>query len=896
MQNIFSTAPYLLSPDETVSVLGTNPSGGLTDALVEVNRDKWGENAFTKEKPPSIWKHIWDALTEPMILMLLGAAAITLIVNFIRYFTGREVDFWEVGGVFAAIFLSVVITVVMEGKSAKAFEELNRITQDVMIKVLRGGNVSLIPQRELVVGDIILMETGDRIPADARLLEAMDLSVNESSLTGESMPVKKNAGFVCPNEKTPVAERNNMLYSGCFVSGGSGKAVVTAVGDATEFGKIASELSHTVNSSTPLQEKMLQLGKTITILGTSAAAIVFIVEMILFYINGTMNLDTVSNAFVTSIVLIVAAVPEGLPTIVAVSLSLNIIKMSKQNALVKKMIACETIGCINVLCSDKTGTLTENRMTVSDIYTGDDVLITPEQLADDVLITNFCVNSTADLGSGGDIDFIGSPTEGALLTAAGKAGTDYKTLRENTHILHVWPFASETKNMTTVAEIDGSPIVFSKGSPEKILSQCRISSQEAEAAEQQILLFQEKAARVLAFAHKTIENPDAPRETLEQGMHFDGFAAIRDPLRPEVYESVKRCQTAGIDLKILTGDNIVTAEAIAGELGILEDGAMAYNAPDLETLSDDELADLLPDIRVIARSTPHIKMRVVKALKARGNVVALTGDGINDAPAIKNADVGIAMGISGTEVSKEASDIVLLDDSFSTIEQAVQWGRGIYENFQRFLQFQLTVNVSSVLTVLASILTGFAAPFTALQLLWVNIIMDGPPALTLGLEPIRTDLMKLPPTKRDAPIVTKPMLRRIFLNAIYVSILFMLQHWTNFLGGTTEQLPTILFTFFVVIHLFNAFNCRELSDTSMFTNFNNNRLMLGTFALTFVLQVVITQYGGLFYNTVPLSFNLWVKITLLGSTILIVNELAKAIERAIHRGKAKPVPDSAVKP
>ena len=772
----------------------------------------------------------------------------------------------------------------MEGRSAKAFETLSKIGEDTPVKVIRNGEVCLIPQRDVVVGDILCVETGDKLPADGRILECYELMADESALTGESMPVHKNAEAVLENPGTPVAERVNLLYSGCFITGGNGKIVVTGVGDNTEFGKIARELAAADNSSTPLQEKMASLGKKITILGSAAAAVVFMIQLVIFLRNGTASLDTLSEAFITSIVLIVAAVPEGLPTIVAVSLAVNIIKMSKQNALVKKMIACETVGCINVVCSDKTGTLTENRMTVTDIYSHKRML-KPNELKNVHLIENFCINSTADIQfEGQQMKFIGNPTECALLAAVRQNGSDYTAVRETMEVLHVYPFSSELKYMTTVIDGGDGIEVFAKGSPEKIMDMCSMAEAEREKAVRQITEFQEKARRVIGFAHRTmkpIDDYEKDRQVLEKEMVFDGFAAIADPIRGDVYEAVKRCSHAGIELKILTGDNIVTATAIAEELGILDEDHIAVESQEVETLSEEEFLEKIKHVRVIARSTPVIKMRVVKALKSQGSVVAVTGDGINDAPALKHADVGIAMGITGTEVSKEASDIVLLDDSFSTIVKAVQWGRGIYENFQRFIQFQLTVNLSSVIVVLASILAGFTAPFSALQLLWINIIMDGPPALTLGLEPIRGDLMEQKPTPRNTGIVSKSMLSRIVVNGVYISCVFMAQHWGNFLGGNQEEMPTILFTLFVVFQLFNALNSRELANASIFKNIGNNRLMLAVFAGTFALQVVITQFGGMFFGTVPLGFLMWLKILGTGFTVVVISEIMKLIKGAV---------------
>lgn len=870
--------------------LGTDVSIGLTECQMEKNRQLHGTNTLTRQKSESLLRRIWNAATEPMIIMLIVAGIIALVVNIIQSATGGEGDLLECIGIFAAISLSVIITVVMEGKSAKAFEALSQISDNAVIKAIRDGSTIMLNQEDIVLGDILLLSTGDKIPADGRLLESVGLTADESALTGESVPAKKSAEFKIADVKTPLAERANMLYRGNFITNGYCTMVVTAVGDATEFGKIARELTESKQSSTPLQEKLARLGKTITILGVIAATIVFISQLISFAAHGGLILEEVMEAFVTSIVLIVAAVPEGLPTIVAVSLSINIIKLSKQNALVKKMIASETVGCINVICSDKTGTLTENKMTVGAFY-DTSWHKDASELASDLLVHNICLNTTADIGEDGT--FIGNPTECALLNFYEKSiqrqnsGKSYRDERTEHDILHAFPFSSELKHMTTISKVDGRIISYVKGSPECIFEMCNISDNERANAENFINHAQEKAMRVLAFAHKELKSmrdyeEETEHQTMESNMVFDGFVAISDPLRADVYDAVKSCQAAGVNLKILTGDNIVTAAAIANELHILGDDFVALEAKDIAELSDEELSAKLPHISVIARSTPTIKMRMVKLLKAEGNVVAVTGDGINDAPALKNADVGIAMGISGTEVSKEASDIVLLDDSFSTIVKAVEWGRNIYENFKRFISFQLTVNLSSVIVVFTSILLGLAAPFTALQLLWINIIMDGPPALTLGLEPNYNDLMSREPTERGESIVSKTMLGRIAITGIYMSVVFLCQYVLNFLGATDAQMPTVLFTLFALFQLFNAFNCRELHSVSIFKNLLKNKLMLLVVGCTFILQILIIQFAGAFFGTIPLNLEMWLKLFGAAASVVVLSELVKLILRTFR--------------
>lgn len=883
---------FMYDRSELIQMLGSNNDTGLLSSQVEANRLKYGANVLERKKTKSLFARIREASTEPMLLMLIGAGIIALGVNIFRTFSGGKADFLECLGIFLAISLSVIISVVMEGRSAKAFEALSKISENMVVKAVRDGKTLILSQQEIVVGDILLLNTGDKIPSDGRLLESSGLSADESMLTGESVPAQKDALADFTDEKTPLAERANMLYSGTYITSGTCKMIVTAVGGNTEFGAIADSLSGEENNQTPLQEKLARLGKHITILGVIAAAIVFISQLISFAFYSDLVLEEVMEAFVTSIVLIVAAVPEGLPTIVAVSLSINIIKLSKKNALVKKMIASETIGCINVVCSDKTGTLTENKMKVQAFYDGE-FHKDCSKLSSSYFIQNICINTTADLGAEGQ--FIGNPTECAMLrfyeqSEIRKAsGKSYLQERGSHPILQTFPFSSELKHMTTIAKIDGMMVSFAKGSPEAILSMCAISERKRKEAEEYIISVQQQAMRVIAFAHKVLlkqqdyEDEHNHRE-MESEMVFDGFVAIADPLRKEVYDAIQTCKAAGIELKILTGDNIVTATAIANELHLLQENKIAVEAQKVAEMTDEELSCKLDSICVIARSTPSIKMRVVQILKAKGNVVAVTGDGINDAPALKNADVGIAMGISGTEVSKEAGDIVLLDDSFATIVKAVEWGRNIYENFKRFISFQLTVNLASVMVVFVSILLGLKAPFTALELLWINIIMDGPPALTLGLEPNYKDLMKRKPTCREESIISKDMLLRIILTGTYISAVFLCQYLFNFLGAAANEQSTVLFTLFVLFQLFNSFNCRELHSESIFKHLFRNKIMLCVVGVTFVMQVVFIQFAGAFFGTVPLGIYMWVKLFAVSFSVIILSEIVKLGCRLLQRG------------
>ena len=873
---------YLSSAEEVLRRMGVDPRAGLTSAQARESAATKGRNELTRAKPESLLRRVWHAATEPMILILFAALAISVAVNVFRAATGEAPDVFECVGIFAAIVLSAAITLVMEGRSAKAFEALSKINDDTAVKAVRDGGPVALHKRDVVVGDIVTLETGDKIPADGRLVESNGLCVDESALTGESAPVEKDAEKVLTDAKAGVHERCNMLYAGTYATAGFGRMVVTAVGDATEFGNIAAGLSGAQRAATPLQERLGRLGKMITLCGVGAAAVVFAAQLAVFWQSGALALPAVMEAFVTSIVLIVAAVPEGLPTIVAVSLSINMIKLSRENALVKKIIATETVGCVTVICSDKTGTLTENKMTVLGSITDENIL------------RNICVNSTADLAADGA--FIGNATECALLKAAAKSGWDYRECRKKNEVVETLPFSSENKFMATLAQTPDGLAAFAKGSPEAIFALCGMDEKARAEIEKQIAPLQQQACRVIAFAHLDCGSEEKfwsaeARNELPlwdlKNMAFDGFAAISDPLRADAFEAVRQCRAAGIDLKILTGDNIVTATAIANELGVLDNNRRAEEARRVLEMSDQELADLLPRVGVIARSTPALKMRVVKLLQKMGQVVAVTGDGINDAPALKHADVGIAMGVSGTEVSKEAGDIVLLDDSLSTLVNAVRWGRGIYENFKRFIVFQLTANAASVAVVLGSvILLREKVPFTALQLLWVNIIMDGPPALTLGLEPIHDDLMARPPVRRDENILARSMLARIGATALYITAVMLLQYRFNFLGASEEtwcasdgdwvgERMTVLFALFALFLLFNAFNCRELRGASIFKTFWANGKFLAVISVTFVLQILVIQYGGGFFDTVPLPPVMWGKLLLTASSVVAVSELVK---------------------
>lgn len=883
---------FLKEAEEVISELQSDEETGLSALEADNRMKQYGKNIFTPKEKESMFAKIIDSLKEPLILILLISGVISLAMGHLA----------DGLGIFAAVLIATSISIIQEGKSDKAFEALSKLSEDVHVKVVRDQEIVLIAQSELTVGDIIHLETGDKVPADARIIHSSSLGIDESMLTGEAEAASKNSAKI-DRVDCPLAERKNMLYSGTMVIEGRAIAIVTSVGDKTEMGKIADELKGELNSETPLQEKLGDLGKRISIIGSIVAAAIFLFEVFRMYSQGILVLDNlgmalpgIKDAFVTSVALIVAAVPEGLPTMVAITLAFNMQKMAKNNALVRKLIACETIGSVNVICSDKTGTLTENKMTVVEVW-ADGQAVPVNQLRNEEMLMNFCLNSTADISQKGEsYEFLGNPTECSLLVCADKNDVNYLHLRKKySEAASEYNFTSARKMMSTAYETDKGYRLYTKGSPEKVLSICNrilykgaivpLTEEHIREIEGKIKELQDNARRVLAFAFNDFAEEPHWEDiyNVEKDLVYTGFVGIEDPLRSDVKDAIDHCRQAGITVKILTGDNINTARAIATQLGIVKNDSLVLEVTDIEAMSDEELKSKLPKIVVIARSNPTAKMRVVKLLQELNASVVVTGDGINDAPALKAADVGVAMGIAGTEVSKEASDIVLLDDSFSTIVKAIKWGRGIYENFQRFIQFQLTVNVVAFLTVILAEVMGYAMPFTTLQLLWVNIIMDGPPALTLGLEPPREHLLQKQPIKRNASIVTKDMLLKIIANGLFIvaALLFIMN--TQFLGGTAAQQSTIVFTSFVLFQLWNAFNSREFGVRSIFPNLLKNKMMVGVIILTFFVQVLVTQFGGEVFKTVPLEFALWLKMIGFTFSIVIFSEVLKLIMK-VFRG------------
>lgn len=861
-----------------IKTLHSDAKFGLSIKTVGENLEKYGLNKLTAEKKRGFFSRLFNALKEPMLVILIFGFAVAFGSNLGKLLKTGEADFSECFGILAAILLSVSITLIMEGSSQKAFDALNKIYDNVTAEVIRDGKKMIVEQRFLTVGDIVILSSGDKIVADGRLIESNSLTTDESALTGESAESKKDCDAILARG-VPLAERKNCVYSGTFVAAGNGKMIVTATGDNTEMGAIAGELKRNAAADTPLNRKLAKLGKTVSIIGCAAATIVFVLSAIRLASAGTLDFDSARELFISSVVLIVAAVPEGLPTVVAVSLALNMIKLAKENALIKKMTATETAGAVSVICSDKTGTLTQNKMSVKCVC-GGKFCVTPEKLSSEVLLQNFVCNSSAEeTTENGKTVIKGGGTEKALLDAVRRAGcliSDYKKLQ----VIKRVPFSSDIKYMTTTVKIGGIYREFIKGAPEVVAAKCDLSESRRAEILKDAGVYQKQAARVICFAHKDFAEEN---EGEECGYTCDGFAVLVDPIRTDVKAAVEDCKAAGIKVKMLTGDDGKTAFAVAKQLKIADSESAVVNASELEGLSEPALIKALGGITVIARSTPIVKLRVVRALKAAGEVVAVTGDGINDAPAVKHADVGFAMGKSGSEITKEAADVVLLDDGFSTVVKAVAFGRSVYKNLQRFILFQLSVNVSALLFITIASVLGFASPFNTLQLLWVNVIMDGPPALTLGLEPPDRRAMKSPPVKRDAGIINAAAAIKIAFNGIFIGGAMTLQFLYNFMRVSEAEKSGATFTLFILFQLVNAFNCREAGAESILKSAGKNKIMAATFAGVFLLHFIIITFFPSVFGVSSLSALTWIKCVAVSLSVLVATEIGKAAYRLSKR-------------
>lgn len=868
---------------------------GLTDEQVKQSREQHGKNVLTPPQRTSLWKLYLDKYRDPIIQILLVAAFVSLILAFI------EKNFLETIGIFVAVFLATTVGFYFERDAAKKFNLLTALSEEQPVKVRRNGKVMEIPRHDVVVGDVVLVEVGDEVPADGELIVCNDLQINESPLTGEPVTEKSLEGG------GDGAYPRNIILRSTMVMNGRGEFVVTAVGDSTEIGKVAKKSTEQTSVETPLHMQLDKLAKMISKVGSVvsvAAFFIFLIHDILtnpawggkdyFYMA-----EIVLKYFMMAVTLIVMAVPEGLPMAITLSLALNMRRMLKSNNLVRKLHACETMGAVTVICTDKTGTLTQNKMQVSalELKLGDEAL----------LDTAIALNSTAELNDGKPI---GNPTESALLLWLDAQGKDYEELRKQVNVLKQLPFSTERKMMATLAEVDGETYLFVKGAPEIVMKKCIIEDRMQKQTAEELDEWQHKAMRTLAFAYKKIETSimrTSRTSTAEvvalldaNDLQLQAIAAIADPIRPDVPAAVQECRHAGIEVKVVTGDTAATALEIGKQIGVFEDepenigadGSMTsldqqmITGEQWEALSDEEAYERAKDIRVMSRARPTDKQRLVAMLQKRGEVVAVTGDGTNDAPALHYAHVGLSLG-SGTSVAKEASDMTLLDDSFKSIANAVMWGRSLYRNLQRFLFFQLVVNVAALLLVLGGSVIGTEMPLTVTQILWVNLIMDTFAALALASLPPSHEVMKEKPRKASDFIINKSVgFGILFCGIVFFLVMFALLVYCERRGkgGVDVHELTMFFTTFVMIQFWNLFNAKALmSHHTAFRHFLKDKGMILVLVLVLVGQWIIVTFGGEMFRTTPLSLHEWLLIIGSTSVVLWVGELWRGFKRMIAK-------------
>lgn len=883
---------------------------GLTDQEVLQSREKHGVNLLTPPKRPSLLKLYLEKFEDPVVRVLLVAAVFSLIISII------ENEYAETIGIIAAILLATGIGFYFEYDANKKFDLLNAVNEETLVKVIRNGRIQEIPRKDVVVGDIMVLETGEEIPADGELIEAISLQVNESNLTGEPVINKTTVEADFDEEATYAS---NLVMRGTTVVDGHGSMKVLRVGDATEIGKVARQSTEQSTEPTPLNIQLTKLANLIGKIGFTVAGLAFLIffikDVVLYFDFGALNgwhdwlpvLERTLKYFMMAVTLIVVAVPEGLPMSVTLSLALNMRRMLATNNLVRKMHACETMGAITVICTDKTGTLTQNLMQVHEPnFYG---LKDGGKLADDdiskLIAEGISANSTAFLeetGEGEKPKGVGNPTEVALLLWLNGQNRNYLELRERAQVLDQLTFSTERKFMATLVKspLIGKKVLYIKGAPEIVLGKCkevildgrRVDSVEYRSTvEAQLLSYQNMAMRTLGFAFRIVEDnepDDCVALVSENNLNFLGVVAISDPIRPDVPVAVAKCQSAGIGIKIVTGDTPGTATEIARQIGLWKPEDTERNritGVAFAELSDEEALNRVMDLKIMSRARPTDKQRLVQLLQQKGAVVAVTGDGTNDAPALNHAQVGLSMG-TGTSVAKEASDITLLDDSFNSIGTAVMWGRSLYKNIQRFIVFQLTINFVALLIVLLGSIVGTELPLTVTQMLWVNLIMDTFAALALASIPPSESVMNDKPRLSTDFIISKAMRQNIFgVGTVFLVVLMaMIYYFTNADGGMTVQRLTVFFTFFVMLQFWNLFNARVFGTTD--SAFKGLAKSYGMELIVLAIlggQFLIVQFGGAVFRTEPLDWQTWLIIIGSSSLVLWIGELIRFVKRLTQK-------------
>ena len=875
---------YFQPQEEILKTLGVNPDTGLTATEVAKRREQYGPNRLREKRKKTMLERFFEQFKDVMILILLAAALVSFVVICVEQNWG---ELFEPLLIVLIVILNAIMGVVQESKAEHALEALQNLSAP-HCRVLRDGQVQIIEACDLVPGDIIRLEAGDSIPADARLLHSVSLKCEESALTGESVPSEKDYRATVA-EDAPLGDRSNMVFSGCSVTYGTALAVVTRTGMETEMGKIANLLESSKETKTPLQEKLAQLGKYLGIVALAACAVVFVVGLI----DGMHPIEI----FMVSVSLAVSAIPEGLPAIVTIVLSIGVQRMVAKNAIIRRLPAVETLGSASVICSDKTGTLTQNRMTLMRTYCDGDAEPTvfnptkeaAENTRDLLRLVTLCCDGSVNLENGQE-QHIGDPTETALVLAAHKIGMPKDALNQASPRVAELPFDSDRKLMTTVNRVDGKLMVITKGAFDVMAKRC--IKGDIEKAREMTDRMSADALRVLAVGYKLIDElpSEISSETLENDLTFLGLVAMIDPPRPEAKDAVAICRRAGIKAVMITGDHVVTASAIARELGILADGDRAITGAELDEMSDEELDAQVESISVYARVSPENKIRIVQAWQRKGQVVSMTGDGVNDAPALKAADIGCAMGITGTDVAKGAADMTLTDDNFATIVDAVREGRGIYANIKKVVGYLLGTNIGEILTVFLAMLIWRKTPLLSMQLLWINLVTDSLPAIALGMEKVEDNVMDKKPKPKNEGIFAHGFGLRIILQGCMFGLLTLVGFWIgkDFGGGATPEIQeqmgqTMAFIVLAMSQIVQSFNMRSersLFHVGPFSNKNLNLAAIAAFVLTAIVLLVPGINGAFGLILLPA----WLYAVAIGLFFvpLFVMEFSKALGLIKH--------------